>query len=157
MRSNLLRPDVERSDDELWAVIRSVGLGPTIEGFDGGLDATVGRAAEGFSGGELQRLGLARLLINQPTTWLVDEPTSALDRENSARVLELLTASMADHLVVVVTHRPELLHHCRRVVFMDAGRVVDDGTLDEVAGRHPFVASMIAGSDPSTGDPGTPA
>lgn len=157
LRSNLLRPDVERSDDELWAVIRSVGLGPTIEGFDGGLDATVGRAAEGFSGGELQRLGLARLLINQPTTWLVDEPTSALDRENSARVLELLTASMADHLVVVVTHRPELLHHCRRVVFMDAGRVVDDGTLDEVAGRHPFVASMIAGSDPSTGDPGTPA
>jgi ATP-binding cassette subfamily B protein IrtB len=153
MRSNLVRPDVDRSDDELWDALVAVDLDSTVRGFHGHMDAAVGRAADGFSGGELQRLGLARLLINQPEIWLVDEPTSALDRENSGRVLELLTAAMSDHLVVVVTHRPELLHACKRVIFMENGRVVDDGTLAEVVARQPFVASMVAESDqPAAGD-----
>lgn len=144
LRSNLVRPDVERSDEDLWHAIEAVGLDDTVRGFEGHMDAAVGRAAEGFSGGELQRLGLARLLVNRPEIWLVDEPTSALDRSNSERVLDLLASAMEEQLVVVVTHRPELLHHCKRVVFMENGRIVDDGTLDEVAARQPFVASMIA-------------
>lgn len=147
LRSNLTRPDVDRSDAELWEALGTVGLDETVRGFDGLLDAPMGRAAEGFSGGELQRLGLARLLINQPRVWLVDEPTSALDRKNSERVLGLLTEAMLDHLVVVVTHRPELLHHCSRVVFMEQGVVVDDGSLEDVARRHPFVSSMISGAE----------
>jgi ABC-type multidrug transport system fused ATPase/permease subunit len=154
LRSNLVRPDVGRSDEELWSAIEAVGLHDTVSGFAGHLDTPVGRAAEGFSGGELQRLGLARLLVNRPRVWLADEPTSALDRENSERALDLLTAAMDEHLVVVVTHRPELLHHCKRVVFMENGVVVDDGTLEEVAARRPFVASMIADSSGST--TGTP-
>lgn len=151
LRSNLVRPDVDRTDDELWAAIEAVGLHDTVRAFEGHLETPVGRAAEGFSGGELQRLGLARLLVNRPRVWLVDEPTSALDRDNSERVLELLTSAMDEHLVVVVTHRPELLHHCKRVVFMENGVIVDDGTLEEVAGRSPFVASMIAQPTASPG------
>ena len=80
LRSNLVRPDVQRTDEELWSAIEAVGLDDTVSGFAGHLDTPVGRAAEGFSGGELQRLGLARLLVNRPRVWLVDEPTSALDR-----------------------------------------------------------------------------
>lgn len=146
LRSNLVRPEIDRSDGEIWDAVRAVGLDRTVEGFRGALDASVGRAAEGFSGGELQRLGLARLILNQPRVWLVDEPTSALDRENSERVLALLAEAMESHLVVVVTHRPELLHECKRIVYMDQGRVVDDGTVDEVASRQPFVASMLGSS-----------
>lgn len=150
LRSNLVRPEVERTDEQLWSAIEAVGLTETVRGFEGHMDASVGRSAEGFSGGELQRLGLARLLVNQPDVWLVDEPTSALDRSNSERVLDLLARAMAEQLVVVVTHRPELLHHCKRIVFMENGRVVDDGALDEVAARQPFVASMIATNGAST-------
>lgn len=153
LRSNLVRPEIERSDDELWEAVTAVGLAETVEGFHGHMEAMVGRAAEGFSGGELQRLGLARLLINQPDVWLLDEPTSALDRENSDRVLELLASAMAEHLVVVVTHRPELLHQCKRIVFMDNGKVVDDGSLDEVAQRQPFVASMLSTHERPAGRP----
>jgi len=146
LRANLVRPELERTDEELWTAIEAVGLQDTVAGFSGKLDSPVGRAAEGFSGGEMQRLGLARLLVNQPSVWLVDEPTSALDRENSERVLRLLGEAMADHLVVVVTHRPELLHQCKRVVFMEDGVILDDGTLDEVVSRQPFVAAMVAES-----------
>lgn len=149
LRSNLVRPDVDATDEDLWDAITAVGLDQTVAGFEGHLDAPMGRTAEGFSGGELQRLGLARLLVNQPGVWLVDEPTSALDRENSERVLSLLASAMEEHLVVIVTHRPDLLHHCRRVVFMEQGRIVDDGSLEDLVSRQPFIAAMIAG-DAST-------
>ena len=125
-------------------VLDRVGLTATVEGFADGLDTDMGRGGEGFSGGEVQRFGLARLEVNQPHVWLLDEPTSALDRENSARVASVITAAMRDHLVILVTHRPELLADCDRVIFMEHGRIVDDGKLDEVAARQTFVASMIA-------------
>lgn len=149
LRSNLVRPELEVSDDDLWHAITAVGLDKTVQGFRGHLDSPVGRAAEGFSGGELQRLGLARLLINRPRVWLVDEPTSALDKENSERVLVELTAAMRDHLVIVVTHRPELLHSCKRLIYMDAGTVIDDGRLDDLVERQPFVSAMLS-SDPQS-------
>ena len=157
LRSNLLRPDVDRTDDQLWSAITAVGLEETVRGFEGHMDEPVGRAAEGFSGGELQRLGLARLIVNHPDVWLVDEPTSALDRANSKRVLDLLGSAMDDQLVVVVTHRPELLHSCKRVIYMDGGSVVDDGTLEAISRRQPFVASMIAAPDSAAPGSGSSA
>jgi ABC-type bacteriocin/lantibiotic exporter with double-glycine peptidase domain len=87
-------------------------------------------------------------MVNQPDVWLLDEPTSALDKANSDLVADIITDAMKDHLVVVVTHRPDLLHHCGRVIYMEAGKVVDDGTLDEVAARQPFVAAMIHSGAP---------
>lgn len=146
LRDNLTRPDTVVSDDELFEALDRVGLTATVAGFADGLDAEMGRGGEGLSGGEMQRLGLARLAINRPRVWLLDEPTSALDRTNSDRVAEIVTDAMREHLVVVVTHRPELLQHCDRVIFIEDGVVLDDGTLDELTSRHPFVASMTEGA-----------
>lgn len=147
LRSNLARPDVELGDDELAEMLDAVGLTETVDGFDSGLDTVMGRGSEGFSGGELQRLGLARLATNRPDVWLLDEPTSALDRQNAERASKLITEAMQDRLVILVTHRPELLHHCDRVVYMADGRVVDDGDLETVRARQPFVASMLEGTE----------
>jgi ABC-type multidrug transport system fused ATPase/permease subunit len=146
VRTNLTRPDVEMTDDELWSVLESLGLRDVVERLDGGLDAQLGRGAEGLSGGELQRLGLARLVVNRPWIWLLDEPTSALDRVNAERVSRIVSDAMAEHLVLVVTHRPELLEHCDRILYMEGGRLIDDGPLDAIARRHPFVARMLHGS-----------
>lgn len=143
LRDNALRPDTATSDDEVLATIDRVGLGSTVAGLAEGLDTPMGRGGEGFSGGEMQRFGLVRLHVNQPRVWILDEPTSALDRANSERVTEVINAAMEDHLVILVTHRPELLEHCQRVIFMEDGVVLDDGTLDEVAARQPFVAAMV--------------
>lgn len=146
LRTNLTRPDVQVTDDELWAVLDSLGLTEVVERFDGGLDAQLGRGAEGLSGGELQRLGLARLVVNQPWIWLLDEPTSALDRVNADRVSRIVSDAMSQHLVVVVTHRSELLEHCDRILYMEGGRLIDDGPLESIARAHPFVARMLHGS-----------
>lgn len=148
LRENLVRDGVAVTDERLWQVLESVGLTETVEAFDNGLDTDMGRLGEGFSGGELQRLGLARLIVNQPTIWLLDEPTSALDRRNSELVSELISEAMEEHQVILVTHRPELLAACRRVVVIIDGRLVDDGELDEVAARQPFLASMLGHEQP---------
>ena len=156
LRANVVRGDRDADDGAVLSALDAVGLDQTVTGFDEGLDTPMGRAAEGFSGGELQRLGLARLLVNQPDVWLLDEPTSALDRANSERVVGLVAQAMDDHLVVVVTHRPEILRHCGRIVFMADGRVVDDGPLEDVIGRQPFVAAMVGSGihERSNGAPG---
>jgi ABC-type multidrug transport system fused ATPase/permease subunit len=143
LRENLVRSGVEVSDELLWAVIEDVGLLDTVRSFSAGLDTPMGRTGEGFSGGELQRLGLARLIVNQPSIWLLDEPTSALDRANSERVSKLIADALQEHLVVLVTHRPELLAACHRVVVIVDGRLVDDGPVDLVAARQPFLAAML--------------
>jgi ABC-type transport system involved in cytochrome bd biosynthesis fused ATPase/permease subunit len=148
LRSNIVRDGVDASDDDVFRALDAVRLTETVNGFGKGLDTAMGREGEGFSGGELQRLGLARLMVNQPDVWLLDEPTSALDRTNSDLAAKIITDAMQDHLVVVVTHRPDLLHHCGRVIYMEAGQVVDDGTLAEVAGLQPFVAAMIHSGAP---------
>lgn len=146
VRSNLLRADVVRDDAELLAVIERVGLTSTVESFSGGLDAPLGRGSHGFSGGELQRLGLARLLVNRPPVWLLDEPTSALDRENAARVFDIVSEAREQHLVIVVTHRPELLSLCETTILVEEGKITDRGATAAMAAEHPFVAAMLRGA-----------
>lgn len=154
LRDNLARPDVEVDDEDLHRVLAQVGLDTTVAGFAAGLDTPMGRGGEGFSGGELQRLGLARLLVNRPPIWLLDEPTSALDRVNSDRVAALVAAAVETHLVVIVTHRPDLLAHCGHLVYVEDGRVVDQGDPAAVGGRHPFVRAMLDGLSDGTGTGG---
>ena len=78
-----------------------------------------------------------------PGVWLLDEPTSALDRANSEVVTRQIIEAMSTRLVILVTHRPELLSHCKEVVLMSDGRVVDSGALQDVIERQEFVASML--------------
>lgn len=145
LRENLLRWPTQIDDSRLELLLDRAGLMDTVQGFAGGLDSTMGRAAEGLSGGELQRLGLVRLLLASPPVMLLDEPTSALDRHNADRVSALIEEAMVDHLVVLVTHRPDLLLHCSEMVYMEGGRAVDHGTLAELRVRHRFVDAMARG------------
>lgn len=144
LRENLRRPDSTATDEDTLQALDAVDLTATVGQLTTGLDSFMGRGGEGFSGGELQRLGLARLMLSRPAVWLLDEPTSALDRANSDRAVRIITEAMRNHLVVVVTHRPEILKHCDRVVLVESGAIVDDGPLDEVIARQPFVAAMTA-------------
>lgn len=78
-----------------------------------------------LSGGEKQRVGIARALVNSPSLLLIDEPTSALDRQRSQEVVALLRdeTSAADVATLMVTHDHDVLHHCSRVLSMEDGRL----------------------------------
>ncbi len=82
--------------------------------------------------GERQRVSIARALVKPAPVLLVDEATSALDTENEAAVVDALTADLRPRTRVIVAHRLASIRHADRVLFIDDGRIVEDGTIDEL-------------------------
>ena len=92
----------------------------------------VGEAGGALSGGERQRVSIARALLKPAPVLLVDEATSALDTENETAVVRALSADSLPRTRVIVTHRVGGMRHVERVVFLEDGRIVEDGTVEEL-------------------------
>lgn len=123
-----------------------------------GLETPISERGFNLSGGQRQRLALARGLhaARQSSLLLLDEPTSALDSVTESLVLRRLDAGFSDACIVASVHRLSLLDHFDRVVLMDAGRVVDTGTMEELRLRQPLFARMLRDvrqSDTDSPDP----
>lgn len=97
-----------------------------------GAATIVGEAGSALSGGERQRVSIARALLKPAPILLVDEATSALDTENEAAVVDALTADPRSRTQVIVAHRLASISHADRVLFLDDGSIIEDGTLDEL-------------------------
>jgi ATP-binding cassette, subfamily B, bacterial IrtB/YbtQ len=97
-----------------------------------GADTVVGEAGSALSGGERQRVSIARALLKDAPLLLVDEATSALDTENEAAVVDALGADPHARTRVIVAHRLASIRHADRVLFVDNGRIIEDGTVDEL-------------------------
>lgn len=97
-----------------------------------GIDTRVGEAGTALSGGERQRVSIARALLKPAPVLLVDEATSALDNENEAAIVAALTADLQPRTTVIVAHRLASIAHADRVLFVDGGRIVEDGSIDEL-------------------------
>lgn len=94
---------------------------------DVGLGSQVKKKPAQLSGGQMQRVAIARALVNDPDIVLADEPTGALDTETSIQIMEMLKKASEDHLVVMVTHNPELAQtYATRIIKILDGRIVDD-------------------------------
>jgi ATP-binding cassette subfamily B protein IrtB len=97
-----------------------------------GARTVVGEAGAALSGGERQRVSIARALLKPAPVLLVDEATSALDTENESAVVDALTADPRTRTKVIVAHRLASIRHADRVLFLDNGRVIEDGTIDQL-------------------------
>ncbi|HIW60909.1 MAG TPA: ATP-binding cassette domain-containing protein [Candidatus Stackebrandtia excrementipullorum] len=98
----------------------------------GGMEARVGEAGSALSGGERQRVIIARALVKPASLLLVDEATSALDTENEVAIVRALTADQTARTKVIVAHKLAGIRSADRVVFLEAGRIVEDGTIHEL-------------------------
>jgi ATP-binding cassette subfamily B protein len=127
------RPDAD--DAEVRAAATAARLDEVVERLPGGWATEVGEGGALLSGGERQRVSIARALLKDAPVVLLDEVTSALDPVNEAAVHDGVERLMAGRTVVVVAHRMRTVQRADRVVVLDAGRIVQDGSHDELLRR----------------------
>ncbi|MFM8016890.1 MAG: ATP-binding cassette domain-containing protein, partial [Actinomycetota bacterium] len=114
--------------------LRLANLWDFVQTLPNGLDTEVGERGVRLSGGQRQRLGIARALYGNPEVIVLDEATSALDSETEKEIVESFREIAHDHTLIVVAHRTSTLAHCSRLIRLDHGRIVQDGTYEEVVG-----------------------
>ena len=135
VRENLLlglpQEAVERlGDADLWSALSVACADDFVRGLEGGLDAQLGESfgGVGLSGGQWQRLALARVVLRDAPVWVLDEPPSAVDAETEEEIFARLKVAAVGRLVVLVSHRAWTLRGVDSVVVMEGGCVVEQGT-----------------------------
>jgi ABC-type multidrug transport system fused ATPase/permease subunit len=128
LRANLLLAKPEASEEELWHALRRARLSDLIAGLPDGLDTVVGERGYRFSGGERQRLTIARLLLGQPRVVILDEATAHLDSSSEAAVQAALGEALAGRTSIVIAHRLSTVRAADLILVIEEGRIVERGT-----------------------------
>jgi ATP-binding cassette subfamily C protein len=123
--------------------LRLAHLSNLINELPEGLDTPLGKLQDGLSGGQIQRLGLARALYTQPGLLVMDEATSALDGESEAEIQKALDEMRGRVTVVLIAHRLNTIQHADKVILVEEGQVKDSGTFKELIQRNPSVERLV--------------
>jgi ATP-binding cassette, subfamily B, bacterial len=127
-RDNLRYGRWEAGDDELWAAAETANAAEFLRRLPEGLDTFMGESGARLSGGQRQRLAIARAVLRDAPLLLLDEATSALDAESERLVQASLERLMEDRTTIVIAHRLATVRAADRIVVMDQGRIVEEGT-----------------------------
>jgi len=132
IRANLLYARPEADDGELWSALEAAQVGPLVRALPDGLDTVVGDRGYRLSGGEKQRMAIARLLLKAPGVVVLDEATAHLDSESEAAVQKALKTALTGRTSIVIAHRLSTVREADQILVLDAGRVVEHGRHDEL-------------------------
>ncbi|WP_461004058.1 ABC transporter ATP-binding protein [Streptomonospora sediminis] len=132
VRANLLLARPQADEDDLWHVLRRAKLDDLVAELPQGLDTVVGERGYRFSGGERQRLTIARLLLAQPRVVILDEATAHLDSTSEAAVQEALAEALAGRTAVVIAHRLSTVRAADQILVVEHGRIAERGTHEEL-------------------------
>ncbi|HEX5541219.1 MAG TPA: ABC transporter ATP-binding protein [Micromonospora sp.] len=138
-----LDPHDRASDAEISAALAVASAIDIIDALPDGLDTIVAERGREFSGGQQQRLRLARALVADPQILVLVEPTSAVDAHTEARIAERLIAARSGRTTVVATTSPLLLDHADTVAFVEDGKVIAEGTHRELLDTEPRYAATV--------------
>ncbi len=130
--SNLRYGKPDATDEELWQALETAQARDFVEAMEGGLEAPIAQGGSNVSGGQRQRLAIARALVRRPSVYLFDDSFSALDYATDARLRAALTDQTRDATVVIVAQRVSTIRGADQIVVLDAGRVVGTGTHTEL-------------------------
>lgn len=140
------RPDGRATDEEIWRALASAHAKDFIQALPDGLDTQLGSqfGGVGLSGGQWQRLSLARIYLRDAPIWILDEPTSAIDAEAEQQIFAELQRTKGDRITIVVSHRAWTLKGMDHIYVFDQGRIVERGTYDELLARGGRFARIFA-------------
>jgi ATP-binding cassette subfamily B multidrug efflux pump len=141
--SNLRYGNPDATDEELWKALEVAQARGFVERMEGGLDAAIAQGGTNVSGGQRQRLAIARVLVHRPEIYLFDDSFSALDYATDAALRAALTRHIADATVVIVAQRVSTIRDADRIVVLDDGLVVGTGTHTELMDSNPTYREIV--------------
>ena len=136
----LVHADIERA-----AMLANVH--EFIESLPQGYATPIGENAGLISGGQAQRMQIARALVRSATVLILDECTSALDGTNEAAVVKTVLGDRAGRTTIMITHKLPVMRMCDRILVMDKGRIAEQGTFDELIGKKGVFAQLASGGE----------
>jgi ATP-binding cassette subfamily C protein len=134
----------EIDETRVWESLESAHLTQVVKSLPRGIYTELGKYQDGLSGGQIQRLGLARALYTKPGLLVMDEATSALDAESESEIAKALDQMRGKVTVVLIAHRLNTVQHADKVFLIDNGQLVDQGTFQELIKRNASVEKLVA-------------
>jgi ATP-binding cassette subfamily B protein len=151
--ANLLYARPGASEEEMWAALRAAQIGELVEALPDQLETVVGERGYRLSGGEKQRLALARLLLKAPRVVVLDEATAHLDSESEAAVQQALKTALTGRTSLVIAHRLSTIREADEILVVNAGRVAERGRHEELLARGGLYAELYRTQFSSSGSP----
>jgi ATP-binding cassette subfamily B protein len=142
LRANLLYARPEATDAELVEACRAARIHDLISSLPEGYDTVVGERGYRLSGGEKQRVALARVFLKDPAVVILDEATAHLDSETESLVQQALAAALAGRTSIVIAHRLSTIQAADQILVVDGGRIVARGTHEELIGQGGLYADL---------------
>ena len=140
--SNIVISAPQLSLDDAWAAAEMAGIADDIRAMPMGMQTIISEGAGGISGGQKQRLMIARAVAPKPKILIFDEATSALDNRTQKQVSDALDKLKCTR--IVIAHRLSTIRNCDRILVLDQGRILEDGTYDELIAQNGFFAELVA-------------
>src|SRR5213076_7244 len=144
VRENLRFAKPDASDDELYAAAEAARIHHVIAALPEGYDTVVGERGYRFSGGEKQRIAIARTILRNPPILVLDEATSSLDAETERLVQDALDRLAEGRTTIAIAHRLSTVRDAEQIVVLDHGRVVERGTHEELLDLGGRYASLVS-------------
>ncbi|ADB74763.1 ABC transporter ATP-binding protein [Geodermatophilus obscurus] len=132
IRANLVYARPEATEDELWEALSGARIAGLVRSLPDGLDTVVGDRGYRMSGGEKQRLAIARVLLKAPGIVILDEATAHLDSESEVAVQHALDTALSGRTSLVIAHRLSTIRSADQILVVDGGRIVESGTHEEL-------------------------
>lgn len=142
IRENLLLGRPGATDDELWVALRQACAADFVERLEGGLDATVGERGSRLSGGEKQRISIARAFLKDSPVLLLDEATSAVDNKSEKLIQRAIDELRSNRTCLVIAHRLSTIRHADQIYVMKQGEVLGHGTHAELLRTNEYYAEL---------------
>jgi ATP-binding cassette, subfamily B, bacterial len=143
VKSNLLYAQPNASQQQIVDACKAAKIHEVISALPDGYDTIVGERGYRLSGGEKQRLAIARLLLKNPAVMILDEATSHLDNEGEILVQMALTEAMKNRTAIVIAHRLSTIRDADRIVVLSNGGIAEQGTHEQLMAANSIYASQV--------------